>query len=134
LRYGEDEIRTVYTSDLARAVITAEIAFAGRGIPILQDARLRECDYGSWSGRPAQQLREAQLQFINEPFPGGESLRDVVRRMDSFLRELSPDTGPVLLVSHRVPWYALEHLIRGRDLVEVAQSPWEWQPGWEYTL
>ncbi len=43
-RRRADDISAVFTSDLRRAVHTAEIAFGGSGIPIRQDARLRECD------------------------------------------------------------------------------------------
>jgi broad specificity phosphatase PhoE len=39
-------IAVVFTSDLGRAVETADIAFGGTGIPVRRDARLRECDYG----------------------------------------------------------------------------------------
>src|SRR5207245_9439562 len=45
-RRREDGIAAVFTSDLARAVETARIAFAGTSIPIHEDARLRECNYG----------------------------------------------------------------------------------------
>src|SRR3989442_303641 len=48
-RRGED-IAAVFVSDLARAVETATIAFAGSDIPIHQDARLRECNYGDLNG------------------------------------------------------------------------------------
>jgi hypothetical protein len=39
-----------------------------------------------------------------------------------------------LVVAHRAPWYALENLIRGRDLKELVTSAWKWQPGWEYDV
>lgn len=52
VRRRHDGIVAVYTSDLGRAVETAEIAFAGSGIPIQRDGRLRECDYGQWNGIP----------------------------------------------------------------------------------
>jgi alpha-ribazole phosphatase/probable phosphoglycerate mutase len=133
-RYAERSLRIVYTSDLTRAVSTAEIAFAGRDVLRVSDERLRECDYGRWSGCPVQQLNDARQQFIDDPFPEGESFRDVVSRVQSFLRGLSRDDAPILLVAHRAPWYALEHLIRGRDLADVVSSPWAWQPGWEYDL
>ena len=45
-------IDTVYTSDLGRAIETAELAFGDSGIPIRLDARLRECNYGSFNCRP----------------------------------------------------------------------------------
>ena len=46
-RRRDDNISAVFSSDLARAIETAEIAFAGVGIPIVRDWRLRECNYGS---------------------------------------------------------------------------------------
>ena len=45
-RRADDGIAAVFSSDLARATQTAAIAFAGTGIPVLLDWRLRECDYG----------------------------------------------------------------------------------------
>jgi broad specificity phosphatase PhoE len=44
----------VFTSDLARAVQTAEIAFAGSDLPIRRDQRLRECNYGRLNGTAAR--------------------------------------------------------------------------------
>ncbi len=53
-RLGErrraDGIDLVVSSDLHRAVETAEIAFAGSPIPVDRDRRLRECNYGDWNG------------------------------------------------------------------------------------
>jgi 2,3-bisphosphoglycerate-dependent phosphoglycerate mutase len=43
-RRRSDGIAAVFTSDLGRAVETAELAFGGSGIPIHHDSRLRECD------------------------------------------------------------------------------------------
>jgi broad specificity phosphatase PhoE len=40
----------VFTSDIARAVQTVEIAFSGAGVPIRHDRRLRECNYGLLNG------------------------------------------------------------------------------------
>ncbi len=39
----------VFTPDLGRAVETMSFAFAGADIPIIQDARLRECNDGFFS-------------------------------------------------------------------------------------
>ena len=43
-RRRNDGIDAVFTSDLRRAVETAELAFAETSIPVLHDWRLRECD------------------------------------------------------------------------------------------
>lgn len=124
----------IITSDLARAVSTAEIAFGASGRPRAVDLRLRECNYGTWSGCLVEKLHTAKSSFIDDPFPGGESFRDVVRRVEGFLADLRPSEGPVLIIAHRAPWYALEHLLHGRELLEVVMSPWKWEPGWEYDL
>jgi broad specificity phosphatase PhoE len=133
-RYADRQLTAVFTSDLARAIDTAAIAFGERGLSRLADPRLRECDYGSWSGCPVQQMNEARLEFVEQPFPGGESYRDVVRRTGNFLADLDQRSGPVLVIGHRATWYAFEHLLRERDLAMVIAAPWAWQPGWEYSL
>src|ERR1051326_2472022 len=71
-RRRDDGIACVFTSDLRRAVETAEIAFAGTEIEIRQDTRLRECNYGELNGAPVQQL-DPRSRFVDEPYPGGES-------------------------------------------------------------
>src|SRR5437879_11408859 len=55
-RHCRDGIAIVLTSDLGRAVETAEIAFARTATTIIRDPRLRECNYGQWNGMPVAQL------------------------------------------------------------------------------
>lgn len=131
-RHSESPLLTVYTSDLKRSVQTAEIAFDGRSLPVIPDARLRECDYGQWSRCPIGQLEASRLRFIDTPFPNGESYRDVVLRVGEFLEDVAQGEGQILLIGHRATWYALEHLLKNRDLVDVIASEWRWQPGWLY--
>lgn len=135
-RRRDDGIATVYTSDLARAVETAHIAFSGSGIPVIEDPRLRECDYGELNGRPVSEIEAERLRRIDEPFPGGESYRDVVERTLSFLAELPEqlDGARVLLIAHSANRWALEQLLEGRDLRESVAAPFAWQEGWLYRL
>src|SRR5687767_11417282 len=56
-RRRDDGIAAVFTSDLHRAVETAQIAFGGTGIPVLHDWRLRECDFGTRNGSPAADVK-----------------------------------------------------------------------------
>lgn len=134
VRYADRALRRVYTSDLERSISTGEIAFRGRELERVTDRRLRECDYGRWSGCSVQLLNAARANFVDHPFPGGESFRAVVYRVESFLEEVRPIGGPILIIGHRAPWYALEHLVKGRALRQVVSAPWTWQPGWEYEL
>jgi broad specificity phosphatase PhoE len=125
----------VYCSDLRRAWRTAEIAFAGRALPIVRDARLRECDYGRLTRQPAGTL-DPRDQWIDTPFPGGESLSQVVTRVDDWLREARAAHGDatILVIGHRAPFHAFEHLLRGSPLRDAVRAPWSWQPGWIYAV
>lgn len=79
-RRRDDGVDAVFCSDLHRAVQTAEIAFAGTEIPIYQDTRLRETNYGDWNGMPTSRLRSERRARVNVPFPGGESWRQAADR------------------------------------------------------
>jgi broad specificity phosphatase PhoE len=135
-RRRDDGIAVVYTSDLRRAVETAQIAFSGSGVPVLEDRRLRECNYGELNGRPVPELDAVRLDHVDEPFPGGESYRDVVERTRSFLGDLPEelDGARIVLIAHSANHWALEYLLEGRDLHELVASPREWQEGWSYRL
>ena len=135
-RRRDDGLAAVFTSDLARAVETAEIAFDGSGIPVREDWRLRECNYGDLNGRPVPEVDIEKARRIDEAFPGGESYRDVVDRTKDFLDDLSPefDEARVLLIAHSANLWALEHLLLGTALEELVVAPFEWQEGWTYRL
>ena len=134
-RRRDDGIEVVFTSDLRRAVETAEIAFAGSGLPVRQDPRLRECNYGELNGRPVAELDAQRLRRVETPFPGGESYHDVVERTRSFLADLARDEpSRVLVIAHSANRWAIEHLLEGRAVEELVAAPFAWQEGWVYRL
>ena len=135
-RRRHDRIAVVFTSDLRRAVQTAELAFAGSQLPIVSDRRLRECNYGELNGMPRAQLEAERLLRIDEPFPGGESWRQAVDRVAGFLHELprSHDGERVLVIGHVATRWALDQVALGVSLDTLAATPFEWREGWEYTL
>jgi broad specificity phosphatase PhoE len=135
-RRRDDGLAVVFTSDLRRAVETAEIAFAGSDVPVRQDRRLRECNYGELNGGPAAEIERQRLRRLDEPFPGGESYRQVVERTRSFLNDVIPELEGlrVLLIAHSANRWALQHLLLRIPLEEVVAAPFEWQEGWEYRL
>jgi len=134
-RRRDDGIACVFTSDLRRAVETAEIAFEGSALEIRQDLRLRECNYGRLNGAPVGDL-EPRVRFVDTPFPEGESYRDCVERMDSFLRDIARefDGQRVLVIAHSAQRWALRNLLEGEPLEQLVDAPFEWQPGWEYRV
>ncbi len=135
-RRRHDGIDVVFTSDLGRAVETAAIAFAGTDMPVIRDARLRECNYGELNGKPVPQLDAVRMDHVDVPYPGGESYRQVVSRVSSFLADLARerDGERVLLIGHAAPRWSLDHLLRGVPLEQLVSRPFDWREGWAYTL
>jgi broad specificity phosphatase PhoE len=131
-RRRDDGIGAVYASDLWRAIETAAIAFDGSAIPLYVDWRLRECDYGELNGMPRPLLDEQRVRRVDEPWPGGESWRQAVARVSSFLDEVRG--GRVLLIGHIATKWALEYRVNGRSLEDLAHEEFDWKPGWEYEL
>jgi broad specificity phosphatase PhoE len=133
-RRRDDGIAVVVTSDLRRAVETAEIAFGALGLSVVHDPRLRECNYGDLNGT-AEPLRDRAAQ-LDTPYPGGESWRQAVERVAAFLRDLRSerDGERVLVIGHSATRLALEVTARGRRLEDVIAGEFVWRPGWEYLL
>lgn len=106
---GDPTDAVVVTSDLQRAHETA-VAIATRfDLPLLTDPRLREMHFGHWDGRNWHELeitegaalREWMAQWTRHAPPGGETVADLVARMESALEAfgtLPCDTAVV--VSH----------------------------------
>lgn len=134
-RRSGDGLAAVFSSDLARAVETASTAF-GEGLPVLLDWRLRECDYGTWNGLPREQVHDRRLEFLDRPYPGGESWRAAVRRVSGFLDDLSVRWSGqrVLVVGHLATRWAFDQVLAGVPLETSLAADFEWQPGWEYVF
>ena len=135
-RRRNDDIDAVYSSDLQRAVETAEIAFGDSGIPLLQDIRLRECNYGALNGAPVAVMAEERARRIDTPFPGGQSYRDVVELMADFLRDMASerDGQRIVVIAHSANRWALDCLLQGARLEDLVDAPFAWQEGWLHVL
>jgi broad specificity phosphatase PhoE len=127
-RRGE-RIDAVFCSDLRRAIETAEIAF-GPAITIRPDRRLREYDYGTMTGAPVEQIHAERPARVGTPFPEGESLGDVAKRVRDLLTDLARewDGKRVLIVGHGATKLALDHLLGGLSLEDAASQTFTWEP------
>ena len=135
-RRREDGIHTIFVSDLARATETVRIAFDGSGIPVIEDSRLRECNYGRLNGMPVALLDAERIAHLDEPWPDGESYRQVVDRTRPFIDDLRAwrEGTRILVVAHSANKHALDHLLLGADLARLVEAGMTWRPGWEYLL
>ena len=133
-----EEFNIVFCSDLKRAVDSSKINFEGRNIEIVQDSRLRECNYGDYNGQDSKLAN--YFTHIEEKFPNGESMQDVEKRMASFVSFLKQNHNnkKVAIVAHKAPQLALEVLLNGKTWQEALETDWRltgtWQPGWDYTI
>ncbi|HLE49711.1 MAG TPA: histidine phosphatase family protein [Patescibacteria group bacterium] len=127
----------VFCSDLIRAVHSAELTFKGI-VPIITDARLRECNYGEYNAKPSELVEPMQEENITKRFPAGESYEDVKTRITDFLEFLRKnyDGKSVAIVAHKAPQLALDVLLKGKTWEQAFADDWRkrkaWQPGWEY--
>ncbi|MGH6916068.1 MAG: histidine phosphatase family protein [Geminicoccales bacterium] len=106
----------IYSSDLARAADTARAVAGPLGIQINFDPRLRELHYGVLQGVRYGDFREVLAQHGMEgdwgpgvfsqqgmAAPGGESLDDLLSRLEAFVGELietADSASDVAVVAH----------------------------------
>ena len=126
----------IFTSDLIRAIDSANIAWPDS--EKIQDERLRECNYGDYDGESKNLV--VYEEHIETPFPNGESLKDVEKRIKSFIEDIKTKYSgkTVAIVAHRAPQLAIEVLSKNITWEEALNNDWRkkkaWQPGWEYNV
>ena len=101
-------VAAVYASPLERARETADIIAARRGLVVLTEPGLLECDIGDWTGweiaKAAKTPEWATVQRYPSGFrfPGGESFTDQAERVRAAIADIRAAPGrPALVVCHR---------------------------------
>jgi len=129
----------VFCSDLERAIESATLGF-GDKYTIIQDGRLREANYGDMNGKP-HTFKDTMEDFVDSPFPGGESYRDTEKRLRDFCKFLKEnyDGKHIAIVAHQAPQLALEVILNDKTWDEAIVQDWRrtkaFQPGgWKYTV
>ncbi len=107
----------LYSSDLRRAVETAEILSEQLGFPPIYDQRLRERNIGIWQGLTLDEMRawypHEYAQVLDDPdgyrVPGGESRDDVRARALAAFNDIAAHTAAetVGIISHTTVIHAL---------------------------
>lgn len=127
----------VFCSDLQRAIDSAKYTFEGVK-EIIQDNRLRECNYGDYNGQDSSLAKYEE--HIDENFPNGECLLDVEKRIKDFCLYLlaNYDGKHIAIVAHKAPQLAFEVITQGKTWEEAIDQDWRktksWQPGWIYII
>ena len=136
-RINLDEIDVVFCSDLQRAIDSAGLIFEDKK-DIIQDSRIRECNYGKLNGMDSSLI--VYEEHIDLSFPGGESMLDVEKRLREFCAFLLENYNgkTVALVAHKAPQLALEVITKGVTWMQAIEQDWRrtknWQPRWWYVI
>lgn len=125
-RLVDDKIDAVYSSDLRRALVTAEVISSGHKVDIITCPELREVNYGNVEGltfeeisRLYPEVAESLADFsLRLKFPGGESFEGFIERASKFLDRLKGHTPSqtMLIVAHGGPLRVLVCRLLGIDL------------------
>ena len=137
-RFGA-ELATIYSSDLTRALETAEILAERLRVPVVEAPALRELSHGAWEGRTQAEV-EARwpaeyAAYLADPFRigrgGGDSYADLERRVRPALERLAglhggqrivavSHGGPIRLALSRI----LDRPLADRDALGVVNGSW----------
>jgi len=132
-----DDFDLVITSDLKRAIDSSNNTF-GNSKEMKRDSRIRECNYGDLDGKSSELV--VYEDHIYEPFPNGESLKDVEKRMRDFCNYLieNYDGKHIAIVAHKAPQFAFQVITQGKTWEQAIDEDWRktnsWQPGWNYII
>ena len=101
------KVSQVYCSPLTRCIQTiTPFMKANPKIEFQIEPGLIEMNYGDWSGKKLRTLSKDKRwnNVQNKPstftFPQGESFKQMRRRVEGLIRDLSAQKGPILLVTH----------------------------------
>lgn len=104
-------VKTVYSSPLKRAKVTADIIAAALGAEVELLPDLIEIDWGKLEGLTTAQVAEQFPEVIrlwgthlSTPLPGGDAAADVAKRVAAALQSIAEEhnyDGRVVVVSHQ---------------------------------
>jgi broad specificity phosphatase PhoE len=103
-----------------RTRATAELATAGRDVPLDVEPLLDDVDIGELEGWEIGRYREVKRSLGRKrPFPGGESLDDAARRYAlGFERVVERGVNRVLVICHEIPVRYALNAAAGSDTLD----------------
>lgn len=128
----DGDFELIVTSTLKRAKETAEIINRTLALPITEDARLNELDWGEWTGMTEAELKKIS-KLVNQQKKkgfdfrpnGGESRNEQLQRACDVLLDLA-DEYPgksVLVVAHYGILHCLAYALSGLDYMPGDSNP-----------
>lgn len=129
-RLSAEKIDVIYSSDLRRALVTAETIASRHRLEVITCPELREIDYGNLDGLTFEEIRRLYPEVaelcadwsLQLEFPGGESVDELNKRVSKFLDRLKQHAPQqtVLIVAHGGSLRLMVCALLGIDL-------WHWR-------
>ena len=121
--------QALYSSDLARALETAQAIAEAASLPLHTDPRLREIHQGVWQGmlfddiqaRYSADLQRFRADPVHHSPPGGETLAQLARRFTAALDDYAVRHAGsrVIVVTHKLPIALVRCMATNRPPAEV---------------
>jgi alpha-ribazole phosphatase len=117
----------ILSSDLKRALATADVIATPHRLAVESTPALREINFGAWEGRSLGDLwledpnaaKAWEEDIRSTPSTFGENLADLERRVGNFWREVILNGGEVAIVAHRCSLAVLRACVTGESLEEA---------------
>lgn len=112
-RLAAEKLDVIYSSDLKRAMVTAQTIAAKHKMEIIKCPELREVNYGKFEGLTFEQITQLYPELaglfsnwdLKLKFPDGESVEELKQRVNKFLKRLKDldQEQTILIVAHGGP-------------------------------
>lgn len=130
-KLGSVVLEAVFSGTMKREVVTARRIAKPHDIPIRIDKRLKDINYGSWSGLTWEAIETRDFKLFDKlkrstrfRFPSGEKLKKVWRRVLIFTNSMKVNfgTGSIVIVAEDFISSIITSQLTGLDLLGL--EPW----------
>ncbi len=120
----------IFSSDLKRAIETANCLFPTQNF--IKSSLIREINFGELEGKTWAQIEQSDPDFYHDymsrwqhfPFPNGESLPDLLNRLESFIEYFSIGLeSSAAVIAHAGAIRGLVYLLTEANLLEAFSIP-----------
>ncbi len=125
----KENLDLIFSSDLLRTKLTAQMVAEHLGLEINFDKRLREYDTGVFNDKTIEEwnsyFKNQAEKFIKRP-EDGENRRDIRKRLTNFMVSIDKEYNHknILIISHEDPLIILQAIIKGVSEKELIKN-WE---------
>ncbi len=95
------EVEKIYASFQSSSLASAKYLANKLDLEINMAEELNDCKVGSLGSKNMQMLKGIQEREFTYKLPGGESLKDVGYRLDSFIKKVSKENQIIALYTHK---------------------------------